>query len=217
MRILAVFIFIVMSLSAFGVSDTIDLNSRPRLIGGVGTRNTFLFGFSAPTFHAKIGVEYNKKLRMGAGFCWLRRPDPVRGEDQTPFIYYKPIINDANQADTVPSQLHLLYFTYFADYVYYTKKRWEMSIPIQLGFGQFHYQYNSGSREVRELEQAVFLYEPAVSVQFKPLRWIALGADIGYRFMLVDKKLANGRYNSPIYDLKLMILWGEIYRALFPR
>lgn len=198
-------------------TDSLNLGSRPKLIGGMGTRNTFLFGFGAPTFHAKIGAEFNGRLRLGAGICWLRKPRFEPGSDQSPFIYLKPVITDANVADTVPSFLNLVYFTYFVDYIYYRKERWELSLPVQLGFGQFYYQFEHSSRKFREMDQAAFLYEPAVSVQYRLFRWLALGADVGYRFMLVDKKLANGRYNSPIYDLKLMILWGEIYRTFFPR
>ncbi len=197
-------------------SDPLNFNGKPRLIGGFGTRNTFIHGFGAPIFNIRAGVEFNGKLRIGAGFCFLKKPKWDPTEDQSPFVYLKPVVNDQNANDTVPSFLSLTYFSYFAEYIYFNRKKWQFSLPVQLGFGQFYYQYELNGGKIRELENPVFLYEPSVSVQYKLLRWLALGADVGYRFMLVDKKLGNTQYNSPIYDLKLTILWGEIYRALFP-
>ncbi|MCC7301042.1 MAG: hypothetical protein IT233_00215 [Bacteroidia bacterium] len=198
-------------------ADTIRFDVRPRLIGGIGTRNTFIYGFSAPVLHARVGAEWNKTFRMGAGFCWLKKPEFKAGRDQTPFIYLKPVLNEYNLPDTVPSVLRMVYFSYFAEYVYYSRKNWELSIPVQLGFGQMFYEYSAGGNEFRELEQPVFLYEPSVSVHYRVLRYFAIGADVGYRFALVGRKVSSMAYNSPIYDLKFMVLWGEVYRALFLR
>ena len=191
-------------------------SGRPRFIAGIGSRNTFIQGFNAPILYLKAGLEFNHKLRIGAAFSYLKKPDWETGKDQKPFIYEKPVINDLFVNDTVPSFLRLTYFSYFAEYVYYSRKKWEFSLPVQLGFGQSYYQYELNGRKNKELESPVFLYEPSVAVQYKLIRWLALGADVGYRFMLVDKKPTNTQYNSPVYDLKIMILWGEIFKAVFP-
>ncbi len=189
------------------------LDSKPGLIGGFSTRNTFIYGFNAPVMSIRLGVEFREKFRIGAAFCFLKQQRFGSSQNQLPFMYRRPVVTEAGMNDTVPSNLKLNYFAYFAEYVYFSKKRWEFSIPVQLGLGSLFYEYEVDGTKKRELESPVLLYEPSVSVQYKIFPWLAAGADIGYRFMLVNNKVAGHQFNSPVYDLKLMVLWKEILKG----
>jgi hypothetical protein len=61
-----------------------------------------------------------------------------------------------------------------------------------------------------------FIYEPAVSVEYKFLRWFGVGADIGYRFMITSDRKINQKFNSPIYAFKFLIYYNEIFKSIFP-
>jgi hypothetical protein len=191
------------------------LQTRPRLVGGLSTRNTFIHGFNAPIISIKAGAEFQGKLRLGAGFCFLKSPE-YDGSDQSPFIKEKYLWHIGGGPELVPAFLKLRYFCYFADYVYYKKKHWELSLPVQIGFGQSKYEYKWEGRTHAESEEFVFLYEPAIAVNYHVFRWLGLGAEVGYRFISINNKFVGNNFNSPIYDLKLMIFWGEVVKAIFP-
>lgn len=191
------------------------LQSRPRLVGGLSTRNTFIQGFNAPILSIKAGAEFQKKLRLGAGFCFLKSPD-YNGRDQTPFIYQKYVWSSSGIPEKVPSFLKLRYFCYFVDYVYYKKNRWELSVPVQIGLGKSKYEYKWQGVTYTEKEEFVFLYEPSIAVNYHVLRWLGFGVDVGYRFVNIGSRFVGNDFNSPVYDLKMMIFWGEVVKAIFP-
>jgi hypothetical protein len=180
---------------------------------GFSSRNTFIYGFNAPVFSFKLGAEMKGKLRMGISYNYLKQPEFKSYKDKFPFVYLKQV-SGVNGVDTVPAFLRLRYMAYYGDYTYYNKDKWEFSIPIHLGLGKSFYEYSEGSKKVRERESMVFVYEPATSVQYRIIPWFGVGVDIGYRFIIVDNKFIGNNFNSPIYNLKTLIFWGELYRSI---
>jgi len=48
------------------------------------------------------------------------------------------------------------------------------------------------------------------------VKWVGVGADVGFRFMLTESKALNNKFNSPTYAFKLLIYYSEIFKSLFP-
>lgn len=198
-------------------SIKLSLHKKPKLMGGIGTKNTFIDGFNAPVFSARIGVEFNHHIRFGGGINWLKLPDYRADIDNTPFYLEKIIIDSAGKSDTLHPALQFSYFNYFVEYIFYRTRHWQFSIPLQFGMGGSKYKYNYRGENREENRHFIFLYEPSVSGHYKLLKWFGVGMDVGYRFMLINNKKIGSRFNSPMYDIKVMIFLGPLYKAIFPK
>jgi hypothetical protein len=197
------------------VFDSIQasLSKPPRLIGGFATKTTFINGFSSPIFTARAGVDYGNRIRMGAGISWLQLSNYEKGKDNTPF-YLDKSFTDSSGPHTVHPALQFRYVNLFLDYVYYNSGRWQFSIPIQFGIGDSRYKYNFNGENIIESRKVIFLYEPDVSGQFKIMKWFGVGLDVGYRIMILSNKNIGTKFNSPVYDIKALIYWGELYKTV---
>lgn len=217
---LLLFTFFIVTVSAVTASaqvfDTIEtsLKKHPRLIGGLATKSTFIGGFSSPVFTARAGLDFNDRIRMGIGLSWLKLPRFDAARDNSPF-YLTKSFTDATGIQTVNPQLQFRYVSFFVEYVYYKAGRWQFSLPIQFGIGDSRYKYSFNGEKVVEGRHAIFLYEPAVSGQYKIIKWFGVGLDVGYRVMLISNKNIGSKFNSPVYDIKALIFWGELYKAAF--
>jgi len=97
------------------------------------------------------------------------------------------------------------------DYVIISKPKWEISYPIQFGLGTTHYRYTSElSGLIEEDKSSVALLETAITGHYKLTKWVGIGVGVGYRFMLVNNKALDQKFNSPIYIFKLKIFLASI-------
>ncbi len=197
------------------VLDSIQasLKHKPRLVGGFATKNTFINGFRSPVFTARAGVDYNNHIRMGLGISWLKLGDYDPGADNTPFYLDKTVI-DPSGVYTLHPALQFRYINVFLDYVYFKSGKWQFSIPIQFGVGDSRYKYSFKGENVIESRHLIVIYDPAVSGQYKIVKWFGLGLDVGYRIMLMSNKHIGSKFNSPVYDIKALIFWGELYNLV---
>lgn len=155
----------------------------------------------------RIGAAYEKKLRLGGGINWLK----------TPLSRIDPGINESGQAVLVTTYFKLGYVSAYADMVFHKTKRWQLSVPIQVGAGyswlQDHPQYDFKGMNSA---QFLFLYEPGITVQFKVFRWFGLGSDIAYRFAIQENKKVSEQLNSPTLSLKVLFWLDQLYFMLAP-
>ncbi len=90
-------------------------------------------------------------------------------------------------------------------------------MPLQFGLGQTFYKYNQfGKRKVIE-KDFNFIYEPAVSVEYKFVKWAGVGMDIGFRFMATSYSKLNQKFTAPTYAFKFLIYYDEIVKSVFPK
>jgi hypothetical protein len=170
------------------------------------TRNSFIANRRAEIFGAKLGVEFDKKLRIGGGVHWLTSP-----------LYKRTYLTSSSGlADSVDAQLSFRYFAYYIEYVFYKTDRWELSIPFQLGAGDSRYRYDYEGNSHVAGKKMVVLYEPGISTQYKVFRWLGAGADVGLRVMVVNNKAIKENFNSPMYAFKVLIWYDELYKMAFP-
>ncbi len=204
--------FITLSTPAQPTLDTIKLSlkQKPHLFGKFDTRNSFIDNSRAKIFGLKTGLNFGRRLYFGIGYNQLNPPS----SDFDKTIY---IVNANAELEKTTAMLRLFYISVHAEYVFYQTKHWELSMPLQFGIGQSYYKYNqAGKRKVIE-KDLNFIYEPAISIEYKFVKWAGIGADIGYRFMATSYKKLNQKFTSPTYAFKFLIYYNEIVKSVFPK
>ena len=183
------------------------LKYRPHVFGKFDSRNSFIDNSRAEIFGIKIGLDFNERLQFGIGYNQLYS----KATDFEKMVFFA---NKNNVSDSSVATLHLHYFSAHVEYVYYQNKKWELSIPLQFGIGQTYYQYNDLGEKKRIEKGKIFVYEPAVSVEYKITKWFGIGAGIGFRFIVADYKHLNNKFNSPTYAFKSFIYFDEIWNSV---
>lgn len=189
--------------------DTIAASFQytPRFEFKLDTRNSFITTQRAKIFGVKIGYEYNETVKLGIGYNQL--VSNISKE--------KIIPHGFQELDTVQATLRFIYVSPYFEYVFHRNRKWEHTIPIQLGFGNSWYEYRDNGRKIRENYRPIILYEPAMTTQYKIVPWFGVGVGIGYRILLLNNKSINENFNSPIYVFRLKIFLGEIVKGVFPK
>ena len=152
--ILFLLIFIHRSISAQNVESGKDsISSRKistKFIFNLDTRGSLVHNIPVQIGGVKVGIQLGKHHRLGVGFYFMGLP--IFGH-----MIFKPSSYDVNnishknvvvknrptQVNTIESDqtiiLSMVYGSIFYEYVLLTHKRWELSIPVQLAFGQATY------------------------------------------------------------------------------
>ena len=195
--------------------DTIQwcLKEKPHLFGKIDTRNSFIYNSRIKIFGIKAGLNYGKRLHIGIGYNQIY-PFAKSSKNFNKQIYYT---NAGEMEDSVTALLKLFYFSAQVEYIFYQTKNWQLSMPLQIGVGQTYYRYELLGRKEKSDAHACFIYEPAISIEYRFFKWIGVGADVGFRFMLTNSKLLNQKFNSPTYAFKLLIYYNELYKLAFPK
>jgi hypothetical protein len=189
--------------------DTIKsiTHKRPGIDARFETRNSFFENGRAKVTGVRLGLIFQKKLRVGVGYSWL----------SSDVYEKKSITNYLGNKDTVNNYLKFGYIAFYTDFVFYKTKRWQVSVPLQWGAGLTWFNYNNGAQDVASSKDYLLLYEPGISVQFKIFRWCGLGTDIAYRFTLQNNRELRNKLNSPTYGFKFLIWFDQLYYLGFPK
>ncbi|MDP1802442.1 MAG: hypothetical protein Q8L81_13875 [Bacteroidota bacterium] len=182
-------------------------NHKSSIDARLESRNSFIDNQIISVTGVRLGVAFQRKLRIGGGVSWLK-------SDFKKDFYSE---NELGKTDTITKFLKMAYLAYYVDFVFHKTKRWQLSVPIQAGTG-FTWWKNDKRYLAREREKKYFfiLYEPGITAQFKVFRWFGLGADVAYRFTLVNSKKIGEKLNSPTYSLKILVWFDQLYYELFP-
>ena len=191
--------------------DTIKycLKQKPTLFAKVDSRNSFISNSRAKILGIKLGLNYNNRMHIGIGYHQLSPP----ANDFNKQVYYG---NALGLRDSVTARLRLYYISVYVEYIFYQTKHWSLGMPLQLGIGKTYYKYELYGQKTQVDETLNFIYEPAVSINYKFVKWFGVGADIGFRFMVAGDRKLN-QFNSPTYAFKILINYSEIYRSLFSK
>lgn len=190
------------------VVDTIHtaMKTKPKIIFRFDSRNSFIDNSRAKIFGWKIGVEFNNLIRIGGGFSSLV-------SNHNPSL--DKVIYEENLIDTFRiAELQFDYICYFIDYIFFSTRRWEFSVPVQIGIGGSKYEYMDENSKLQvHNAKSVIMFEPAISIQYKITKWFGLGAGAGYRLMLINNRAIDKKFNSPIYIFKFKVFLGDIVRS----
>lgn len=161
----------------------------------------------------KLGWERYERNRYGVGLYSLG--DPIRIDNEHTEVYNL----DGVDTDTLELYSDLSYVVIFWDHILTSKKRYEISLNMELGSGSAELGYldeSSGNGVIRRLDEVPFgVLEFSVAGHYKILPWIGPGAGLGYRMVFASDKNVNRSFSSPIGILKVKVFLGPLYRAVF--
>ncbi len=166
----------------------------------VETRNSFVQTHHASFLGVRAGFEFKFPVRCGIGFYWL-----LSNLDSKLYV-------PAEHGQTNPNaQPKIRYAIGYVDYSFYKEDNWELAVPVQIGIGETYYKNSSSSRFANGL---VVPMEAGVAVTYLFTDWVGFGVGLGYRVMLLANKKVKENFNSPYYQVRLNILFTEIFRGL---
>jgi hypothetical protein len=202
---LLVFLFAIPFFSSAQLLDTIKtaLKQKPKFFFELGGYNSIITGTKANASGFKIGLDFGKKIRFGAGYFVLNTDIVERFSD---------VIKD----DTVRAELKSNYFTVGAEYVMYNNDPWQITVPADLGFGKSYFLGpDSVTGKTFIHKGGIILFEPAITGHYKIIKWVGIGFGFGYRFMLKNNPSVRDNFNSPLYTLYIKFFVDEIYNSIF--
>jgi len=207
MRIILAILFLCWSIftkaqadSAFTSTFLNSFKYKPKPVFTMGTRNAFVSNDFAKMRHAFIGMNYQNITRLGISFNWLS--DGLQRKVPTVFV-----------DSFLTKDVRMLYIAPHIEYVFYQTDHWELNIPVQIGMGLSYLKYkNAQNHIIRENKGFVMLYDPAMTIQYRFLRYFALGGGAGIRLMIKNNKQLAERFTSPVYMIWFKVFFGDIYK-----
>lgn len=215
----ALLLFMMSSaIGAMAQSDPYPLISfrakpKPKIFLTFDRTGSFVGGKPANTNEIKTGLEFRKKIRLGIGF----------GALVSDVVAEKRVLTPVTGHDSlVTAQLSLSFLSLNAEYIFYDSKRWQMAMPIGMGFGTSYFSYfektGEGEYKTKRLDEGgVVMFNAHGLLTYRILRWVGLSAGAGYRVAVVSNSKVEENFNSPVYIFKIRIFLGEIYKSVFPR
>ena len=205
------YIFLFLLISITGRAQFLEdikssLKKKPSIDARLETRNSFITNYRAKISGVRLGLVFQKKIKVGIGYSWLNSAITER----------KAIINPFGLKDTVDNYLKFGYLALYTDFVFHKTKRWQLSVPLQWGAGLSWHQYNNGIYTIKTSNNFLLLYEPGISVQFKIFKWCGLGSDIAYRFAIERHVGLMSKLNSPTYAFKFLIWFDQLFYQTLP-
>lgn len=203
----AVFLFLVVVVRSASAQliDSIALfmEEQPRWVVRLDMRGSFISNQPVRVAGVKVGFEHARRFQYGIGYSFLF--SPVEREQEIPGEGLRS------------TRLRLGYVTPYVDYAFYQRGPWEVRIPVQLGIGSGSVVYRDGEGHRRKFRStALVFYEPAMSVQYRFLKYLGVSGGIGYRLVLHTSEGLGEQLTAPTYTLGLRVFFGDIWRDMRP-
>lgn len=199
-----------MPVLAFGDSTDVNIWKKPKFFLQLERFNTLVEGKGAKFGGIRAGLEFGRKYRIGLGYYDLN-------SDIIEYIKLSPEEAVDASADTVKAKLKMGCVPLCFEYIFYSKGKWQFSVPFHLGIGKSYFEYFNKYNETKHLkDHNVILADVIISGQYKIVKWVGIGAGLGYRKVLVVNPSVERNFSSPMYNIGLKIFLGEIYRSVFP-
>jgi len=204
------FVFTLISISNAKASlkDSINYyikNTKPVLIGGMSSRNTFIGSYKTSVTGLAVGYDFGGKLRFYAGAYWLSKP----------ITDVKTINGSTPQEYKVNESSSFWYVGFTGDYTFLKKGKWSLDVPVRIGLGSSTIEQNEVSGQELLLNKETNMIVPVesgVNGFYKLGWWIGLGGGIGTRIVLGQN--ASKRYSGTYYTLGVTIFFEDIYNHI---
>jgi hypothetical protein len=85
-------------------------------------------------------------------------------------------------------------------------------VPVQIGIGQSFVRYEINGLRTDVRKDNIVLYEPGMNVEYKMFNILGLGGGVGYRIMLKNNKEIDQQFTSPVYVIRIRLIFDEILR-----
>jgi len=173
---------------------------EPRFVAKLDLRGSFISNRNVRIAGIKIGVEHDKRFQYGIGYSFLL--SPVRKD--------RYIDADLGLRTT---RLRIGYIAPYVDYAFFQRGHWEVRLPVQIGFGSGSVVYEDNLGRKRKLHRTgLFLYEPAMTVQYRFLKYFGVGLGWGYRLVIFTRSGLDERISAPVYMFGLKVFIGELWK-----
>jgi hypothetical protein len=183
------------------------LKSKPSIDARLESRYSFINNSATKVSGVRLGLSFRRKLRVGIGYSWLSTD-----------VIDKKLITDVYGNKRFTDQYFKFgYFCYYADFVFHKTKRWQLSVPVQVGTGMYWTQYDDGARSIKSKKRLLLFYEPGITAQFKITRWLGLGVDVCARLALRNTNIVGNKLNSFVIAPKLLIWFDQIFYMAAPK
>lgn len=182
--------------------DSLGLFVRqpPHVVVKLDSRGSFISNSNVRFMGVKLGLEHAGRFQYGIGYSFL-----MSGVES---------LREVEGEGMLPVRLRLGYACPYVEYAFYERGHWEVRIPVQFGLGSGTLLYDDEQGRNRRLRHAfIFLYEPAMTVQYRFLRYFGLNAGWGYRLVFSSADLGE-RLTAPTYTFGLKVFFGDLWRDL---
>lgn len=180
--------------------DSIGLfvKEPPRVLVRFDARGGFISNRGVRFVGLKVGREHARRFQYGIGYSMLF-PSEAR---------------DVTVGGRIESgRLRMGYIAPYVDYAFFQRGHWEARIPMQVGFGTGSLSYRDAEGRRRNIARTgLILYEPAMTVQYRFLRYFAIGAGWGFRLVIQTGDDLGERLTAPVYLFGLRIFIGDMWR-----
>ena len=175
------------------------VKTKPKFEFRMDSRHSFINQKGVKTAGVKIGIQFAEKLSFGLGYNQLWSP-------------LSSLILENGLETKV--QLGFFNFSPYVEYVFFKDKKWELSIPVQIGLGSSYYLNQSATGKEKLRKEFVLSYEPAITFQYRLFKYFGVGLGVGYRFMVIRNGELEEKFTSPVYIFKTRIYFQDILRDL---
>jgi hypothetical protein len=181
------------------------MTKKPKFIVRYDSHGSFITNTPARMSALGAGLRFGNYIRLGIAVNWLN----------TPIYRTKIVPADSTGTDTVAAKLNYGMVSIYSNIVIARHKKWEFTVPFELGIGGTSYTYNNtAGNPVEFAKGGIVTIEPMFNAEYKVFRWLGLGAGLGLRLVPVGNKLMKENFNSLLWDANLSIYFGEIYRYI---
>jgi len=191
--ILSFFILSIQGRAQLFDSIRTSFDYKPKFLVKFDTRNSFISNQYAKIHGIKVGLSFNKTTNVGVGYHWM----PKRS--------IEPDLHNSNKID-----LKFGYGVAFFDYNFYKSKHWSGEIPVQIGVGKA--QYTDADLAITKASSWIIIYEPAMTIEYKFMRYFGLGGGVGFRLAIKSNQQIKESFTAPEYILRVKIYFGDIYK-----
>jgi hypothetical protein len=152
----------------------------------------------------RLGIEYNKKYRMGLLISAM--VDSV-------------IIQEDLPEDATYNDVDFLAVGGFFEFMVINNYRWELSVPIQAGYGFANYKYLDQNKDALREEQGpyYFLTEVGISAQYNVNNWFGIGGGLGVRSVSAGDETLSDFSKGPYYNFGARFNIGGLYQSIFKK
>ena len=149
--------------------DSIEtsLTYKPTLDLKFESRNSFFANEWALIRGIRVGANYHDVFKVGLGYSWLAKE-----------IQHTISVNEQN----TNADFFFHYGTAYAEYTFYDKKPFSMTIFASVGGGRSWDRYidSNGNRQTAN-SSFVFVYEPYMTGMIDVLKYFKIGGGMGFR------------------------------------
>lgn len=180
--------------------DSIGLfvQEPPRFVARLDARGGFISNRSVRFVGFKVGFEHAQRFQYGIGYSLLF---PAEAREVA--------VDGRLESGT----LRIGYVAPYLDYAFFQRGAWEARIPLQIGFGSGSLSFRQADGARRTVARTgLILYEPAMTIQYRFLRYFGIGAGWGFRVVMQTKADLGERLTAPVYLFGLRVFLGDMWR-----